>query len=543
MRSSSSCCWRRWCSCSSSWVVVCVALAPLVLVSLLLFASDSNSTSPWFYSSSDHEGLVVNGTSSSSSSSSSSIPSEDDDHVKYHLDIVVEGQGDDDDDDGKEVGRSNNKSPLLSSSSHVAPSPAPAEPPVGVFFEDSRSGDESVSTPKIVRRRDVKLERLENGLAKARAAIREATRNPTGKSLIEDKDYVPQGPIYRNPHAFHRSYMEMEKLFKVYVYEEGEPPLFHDGPCKSIYSMEGRFIYNMEMDNRLRTRDPDRAHVFFLPFSVVKMVKFIYKDKTFDIGPLKRTIVDYINVVSVKYQFWNRSLGADHFMLSCHDWGPHASAATPYLYSNSIRVLCNANTSEGFNPQKDVTLPEINLQTGLTAGIIGGPSPSRRPFLAFFAGGLHGHIRSVLLQHWKDKDEQIQVHQYLPRGMSYYDMMRKSKYCICPSGYEVASPRIVEAIYLECVPVIISDHYVLPFSDVLNWKAFSVQVAVKDIPNLKDILWSVSPRQYIRMQRRVKTVQRHFVVSSPPQRFDVFHMILHSIWLRRLNIQIRVQDQ
>ncbi|KAJ6840058.1 putative glycosyltransferase [Iris pallida] len=537
---SSSSCWRRWSSCSSSWVVVCVALVPLVLVSLLLFASDSNSTSPWFYSSSDHEGPVVNGTSSSSSSS---IPSEDDDHVKYHLDIVVEGQGDDDDDDdGKEVGRSN-KSPLLSSSSHVAPSPAPAEPPVGVFFEDSRSGNESISTLKIVRTRDVKLERLENGLAKARAAIREATRNPTGKSLIEDKDYVPQGPIYRNPHAFHRSYMEMEKLFKVYVYGEGEPPLFHEGPCKSIYSMEGRFIYNMEMDNRLRTRDPDRAHVFFLPFSVVKMVKFIYKDKTFDIGPLKRTIVDYINVVSVKYRFWNRSLGADHFMLSCHDWGPHASAATPYLYSNSIRVLCNANTSEGFNPQKDVTLPEINLQTGLTAGIIGGPSPSRRPFLAFFAGGLHGHIRSFLLQHWKDKDEQIQVHQYLPRGMSYYDMMRKSKYCICPSGYEVASPRIVEAIYLECVPVIISDHYVLPFSDVLNWKAFSVQVAVKDIPNLKDILWSISPRQYIRMQRRVKTVQRHFIVSSPPQRFDVFHMILHSIWLRRLNIQIRLQDQ
>lgn len=348
--------------------------------------------------------------------------------------------------------------------------------------------------------------------------------------------------MYRNPHAFHRSYLEMEKLFRVYVYEEGEPPLFHDGPCKSIYSMEGRFIYNMEMDNRLRTRDPDRAQVFFLPFSVVKMVKFIYKDKSFDIGPLKRTIVDYINVVSDKYPFWNRSLGADHFMLSCHDWGPHASASTPYLYSNSIRVLCNANTSEGFNPLKDATLPEINLQNGLTAGIIGGPSPSRRPFLAFFAGGLHGHIRSVLLQHWKDKDEQIQVHQYLPKGMSYYDMMRKSKYCICPSGYEVASPRIVEAIYLECVPVIISDHYVPPFSDVLNWKAFSVQVAVQDIPNLKNILWSISPRQYIRMQRRVKTVQRHFIVSSPPQRFDVFHMILHSIWLRRLNVQVQAQD-
>jgi len=117
-----------------------------------------------------------------------------------------------------------------------------------------------------------------------------------------------------------RSYLEMEKLFKVYVYEEGEPPVFHDGPCRSIYSTEGRFIYSMEMESRLRTRDPDLAHAFFLPFSVVKMVKMIYEPNSHDMGPLKRTISDYIGVLSTKYPYWNRSLGADHFMLSCHDW-------------------------------------------------------------------------------------------------------------------------------------------------------------------------------------------------------------------------------
>ncbi|KAJ0982361.1 hypothetical protein J5N97_010616 [Dioscorea zingiberensis] len=327
-------------------------------------------------------------------------------------------------------------------------------------------------------------------------------------------------------------------MFKVFVYEEGEPPLFHDGPCRSIYSMEGRFIHNMEVEKKLRTRDPDRAHVHFLPFSVVKMVKFIYQPNTFNITPLKRTILDYINTISTKYPFWNRTLGADHFMLSCHDWGPVSSYATPHLHANSIRVLCNANTSEGFNPSKDVSLPEINLKTGLNTGIIGGPSASHRPILAFFAGGLHGPIRPILLNHWKNKDTDIQVHDYLPQGVSYYEIMRKSRFCLCPSGYEVASPRVVEAIYLECVPVIISDHYVLPFSDVLDWKAFSIQVSVEDIPNLKKILLGVSWRQYIRMQRRVKIVQRHFIVNTPPKRFDVYHMILHSVWLRRLNVHL-----
>ena len=96
----------------------------------------------------------------------------------------------------------------------------------------------------------------------------------------------------------------------------------------------------------------------------------------------------------------------------------------------------------------------------------------------------------------------------------------------------------MEAIYAGCVPVLISKSYVPPFSEVLNWKAFSVQIQVKDIPKIKEILMGISQRQYLRLQRRVKQVQRHFVVNEHPKRFDVFHMIIHSIWLRRLNIHI-----
>ncbi|OAY84924.1 putative glycosyltransferase, partial [Ananas comosus] len=384
---------------------------------------------------------------------------------------------------------------------------------VTTYIEDSIS-KHTTPSPRTQSRRDVNLERVELDLARARTAIREAVQKANNGSEIEDSDYVPKGPVYRNAHAFHRSYLEMEKLFKVYVYREGEPPIFHDGPCRSIYSTEGRFIHGMEQENRLRTTDPRLAHAYFLPFSVVKMVKLIYEPNSHDMKPLRRTVLDYINVVASKYPYWNRSLGADHFMLSCHDWGPYVSSADPHLFSNSIRVLCNANTSEGFNPSKDVALPEINLKTDSTAGMLGGPSASRRPILAFFAGGNHGPVRPLLLQHWKDNDSDIRVTEYLPRGVSYYDMMRRSKFCLCPSGYEVASPRIVEAVYLECVPVTISDNYSLPFSDVLNWKSFSVQVSVGDIPNLKKILTGISPRQYIRMQRRVRVVRRHFMVNN-----------------------------
>lgn len=421
----------------------------------------------------------------------------------------------------------------------LAPSPAP-----GCGFDDAATSDGAIQVmPLMQRRRNVKLERLEFGLSKARSVIKEAIGNKDNRPPVTDKDYEPAGPVYRNAYAFHRSYLEMEKLFKIYVYEEGEPPVFHDGPCRSIYSTEGRFMYAMEMENRMRTRDPELAHVFFLPFSVVKMVKMIYEPNSHDMSPLRRTIFDYIDVLSTKYPYWNRSLGADHFMLSCHDWGPYVSSADGHLFSNSIRVLCNANTSEGFNPSKDVSLPEINLRSDIIDKQVGGPSASHRPILAFFAGGDHGPVRPVLLEHWKGKDADVQVSEYLPQGVSYIYMMRRSKFCLCPSGYEVASPRVVEAIYLECVPVVIGDDYVLPFSDVLKWSAFSVRVAITEIPDLKRILAAVSPTQYIRMQRRVRIVRRHFMVNGPPRRFDVFHMILHSIWLRRLNVRLHGEER
>ncbi|KAH9304752.1 hypothetical protein KI387_009156 [Taxus chinensis] len=108
---------------------------------------------------------------------------------------------------------------------------------------------------------------------------------------------------------------------------------------------------------------------------------------------------------------------------------PRTSMANQYLYKNAIRVLCNANTSEGFNPAKDATLPEINFKNGSAIAMVGGKSALRRPILAFFAGGNHGAVRPLLFKHWKgsstgNSDSDIHVYDYLPKefSLSYYDM-------------------------------------------------------------------------------------------------------------------------
>ncbi|CAN8265129.1 unnamed protein product [Cochlearia groenlandica] len=383
---------------------------------------------------------------------------------------------------------------------------------------------------------------VERGLNQARALILEASssKHNNNISVLFNID-LPNPEVYLNPSALHQSYTEMEKRFKVYVYEEGEPPLVHDGPCKSVYAVEGRFIMEIEKSrNKFRTYDPDQAHVYFLPFSVSWLVKYLYVGD-FDVKPLINFTSDYIRLVSTNHPFWNRTSGADHFMLACHDWGPLTSKANKDLFNKSIRVMCNANSSEGFNPRKDVTLPEIKLFAGevdpklrLSETLTASP----RPHLAFFAGGVHGPVRPILLKHWKNRDPDMPVFEYLPKHLNYYDYMRSSKFCFCPSGYEVASPRIIEAIYSECIPVILSVNFVLPFSDVLRWDSFSLQVEASEIPRLKEILMSISDERYESLKRNLRYVRRHFELNDTPKRFDAFHMILHSIWLRRLNLRL-----
>ncbi|TKY74746.1 glycosyltransferase protein [Spatholobus suberectus] len=273
-------------------------------------------------------------------------------------------------------------------------------------------------------------EMREEGLARARASMRIAAlagRNLTPPTA-HDKD-IPAGTVYRNPRLFYRSYLEMEKIFKVYVYPEGDLPIVHDGPCKDIYSIEGRFLHEMEHGvGRFRTNDPTAAHLYFLPFSVTWMVKYLYTPNSYDITPLKHFVSDYVRVIFTKYPFWNKTHGADHFMVACHDWGPYASEGNPFLYNTSIRVLCNANTSEGFNPLKDVTLPEIYLYGGEVSPKLLSPPPDNGPrrYLAFFAGGMHGPIRPILLHHWKNRDNDIRVHEYLPKDLDYYSFMLSS---------------------------------------------------------------------------------------------------------------------
>ncbi|CAH2077147.1 unnamed protein product [Thlaspi arvense] len=353
--------------------------------------------------------------------------------------------------------------------------------------------------------------------------------------MIEN-DPLLHGPLYWNLSMFKRSYELMEKKLRVYIYREGKRPVLHKPVLKGIYASEGWFMKQLKSSRTFVTKNPRKAHLFYLPFSSKMLEETLYVPGSHSDKNLIEFLKNYLDMISSKYSFWNKTGGSDHFLVACHDWAP---SETRQYMANCIRALCNSDVSEGFVFGKDVALPETTIlvpRRPLRA--LGGKPYSQRQILAFFAGGMHGYLRPLLLQHWgSNRDPDMKIFSEIPKSKgknSYMEYMKSSKYCICPKGHEVNSPRVVEALFYECVPVIISDNFVPPFFEVLNWESFAVFVLEKDIPDLKNILLSITEERYREMQRRVKMVQKHFLWHSKPERFDIFHMILHSIWYNRV---------
>lgn len=353
-------------------------------------------------------------------------------------------------------------------------------------------------------------------------------------AVVHDRDLY--APLFRNVSKFKRSYELMERTLKVYIYKDGKKPIFHLPILKGLYASEGWFMKLMQGNKHFVVKDPRKAHLFYMPFSSRMLEYTLYVRNSHNRTNLRLYMKNYAESIAAKYSYWNRTGGADHFLVACHDWAPYE---TRHHMEHCIKALCNADVTAGFKIGRDVSFPETYVRSARNpVRDLGGKPPSQRNILAFYAGNMHGYLRPILLKYWKDKDPDMKIFGPMPPGvaskMNYIQHMQRSKYCICPKGYEVNSPRVVEAIFYECVPVIISDNFVPPFFDVLDWGAFSLILAEKDISNLKEILLSIPKEKYLQMQLGVRKAQRHFLWHASPMKYDLFYMTLHSIWYNRV---------
>lgn len=339
--------------------------------------------------------------------------------------------------------------------------------------------------------------------------------------------------VFHSADIFNRNYAEMEQTFKVYIYPDGDPKTFYQTPRKLTgkYASEGYFFQNIR-ESRFRTDSPEEAHLFFIPISCHKM-----RGKGTSYENMTIIVQNYVESLARKYPYWNRTLGADHFFVTCHDVGVRATEGHALLVKNAIRVVCSPSYDVGYIPHKDVALPQV-LQPFALPG--GGNDIQNRTVLGFWAGHRNSRIRVILARLWENDTELAVSNNRISRAIGelvYQKQFYISKFCICPGGSQVNSARISDSIHYGCVPVILSDYYDLPFNDVLDWRKFALVLKESDVYHLKDMLKSITMEQFTSLHTGLVQVQKHFEWHSPPIKYDAFHMVMYDLWLRHYTVK------
>ncbi|KAK6140921.1 hypothetical protein DH2020_025314 [Rehmannia glutinosa] len=230
------------------------------------------------------------------------------------------------------------------------------------------------------------------------------------KSLIQNASIIERDPqfdvsLYRNFSEFKRSYELMEQTLKVYIYAEGEKPIFHQPPLKGIYASEG-CSRNLEVS--LYAPDSHNRNNLIEALSNYEMIS---KNIISGIELMELTI--FLLPVMIGHQqrqdkSWLIVLELYAILISKKDFNSVKTFLSLKHPSDLLRILLS-NSEE--------TLLPID-----------------KSLLSFFAGRMHGSLRPVLLNYWENKDPDMKIFGKMRKAkgqMSYVQYMKSSKYCIC----------------------------------------------------------------------------------------------------------------
>eukprot|EP00050_Salpingoeca_kvevrii_P019248 m.84042 g.84042 ORF g.84042 m.84042 type:complete len:449 (-) comp8328_c0_seq1:133-1479(-) len=325
-------------------------------------------------------------------------------------------------------------------------------------------------------------------------------------------------------------FARMCRELRIFAYPEGEdfPGRELRAPADYKYGAEQLFE-TLLLRRRYRgivTDNPDEATLFYVPVHCTAY-RFSVRDRAEGQQVAESTGRRVIAHIAENWPYWNASHGADHFYLCAHDMGASVAAqADPDLLHNAIALVNTADLADPFFvAHKDIALPP-HVGDGCPTCTQGSgmrpaplpeqwPIPLDRPFLAFFAGTLNrGTVRPKLKSLFTD-DADIRLAEAILAPEHYHHMLLHSKFCLVPRGHRVWSPRLLDAVWFGCIPVIIADGYSLPQATVIPWSEMAVLLPERSLPSLKQLLSALASQSNALARKQALLAQYRHLLTWP----------------------------
>lgn len=110
----------------------------------------------------------------------------------------------------------------------------------------------------------------------------------------------------------------------------------------------------------------------------------------------------------------------------------------------------------------------------------------------------------LILKHCADDSNNVYKRCKGTISYHYPDILQRATFCLVIRGVRLGQTTLLDALMMGCIPVVVSDDYILPFSDVLDWKRAAVLVVENEIKRIPAILKEVPKSQIADMRRQGK---------------------------------------
>ncbi|XP_051518999.1 exostosin-1b-like [Myxocyprinus asiaticus] len=266
--------------------------------------------------------------------------------------------------------------------------------------------------------------------------------------------------------------------FKVYVYPQQKGEKISESYQNILSTIEGSRFY---------TSDPGQACLFVLSLD------------TLDRDQLSPQYVHNLRTKVQSLPLWNN--GRNHLIFNLYS-GTWPDYTEDLGFDIGQAMLAKASIgTENFRPNFDVSIPLFSKEHPRTGGERGylkyNTIPPFRKYMLVFKGkryltGIGSDTRNALYhvhnaedvvllttcKHGKDwqkhKDARCDKDNAEYDKYDYREMLHNSTFCLVPRGRRLGSFRFLEALQAACVPVMLSNGWELPFSEVIDWNTAAV---------------------------------------------------------------------
>lgn len=115
---------------------------------------------------------------------------------------------------------------------------------------------------------------------------------------------------------------------------------------------------------------------------------------------------------------------------------------------------------------------------------------------------------------WKEaEDERCEQDNAVYDSIDYQSLMQNATFCLVPRGRRLGSYRFLEALSVGCIPVLLSNDWVKPFHEVIDWKQVVVDADERQLFQLPELLRSFDAERIRRMRSLSLAIYRTYFSS------------------------------